>query len=132
MLGPHTSFPDSLPEDLTGKLERPEGAGALLPRSTLAAPREDSRVEKVSGVVAHTISIVVQTAGVPSDERWQCTKGQCTKGWKGIPWRTGSQCLLCAGTQQPAEAHSVRRRPRTRCLWLISHPPSKQHLRILR
>lgn len=78
MLRPYSSFPDNLPEDLTGKLERPEGAEALLLRFTLAAPREDSRVEKVSRVVAHTISMVVQTAGVPSDERWQCTKG-----WKG-------------------------------------------------
>lgn len=79
MLGPYTSFPESLPENLTGKPERPEGAETLLPRFTLAAPREDSRVEKVSGVVAYTISMVVQTAGVPSDERWWCTKG-----WKGI------------------------------------------------
>lgn len=51
MLGPYTSFPESLPEDLTGKPERPEGAETLLLRFTLAAPREDSRVEKVSGVV---------------------------------------------------------------------------------
>lgn len=94
-------------------------AETQLPRFTLAAPREDSRVEKVSGVVAYTISMVVQTAGVPSEGRcW------CTKGWKGIRWRTRSQCLLCAGTQQPAEVHSVRKRPRTRCLWLISHPSS--------
>lgn len=34
MLGPYTSFPDSLPEDLTGKPERPEGAETLLPRFT--------------------------------------------------------------------------------------------------
>ena len=37
----------------------------LLPRSMLAARTEDCRVEKGSGVVTHTISMVVQTAGMP-------------------------------------------------------------------
>lgn len=74
MLGPYTSSPDSLLEDLTGKLGKPEGAEALLLRSMLAAPREDCRKEKVSGVVTHT-STVVQTAGMPATKRCQYTKG---------------------------------------------------------
>lgn len=59
MLGPYAYSPDSLPENLTAKLRKPEGAEALLKRSMWAARREGSRMEKGSGVVTHAIITAV-------------------------------------------------------------------------
>lgn len=108
MLGPYTFSPDSLAKDFTGKLGKPEGAEALLLRSMLAAPREDCKMEKVSGVVTHTVSMVVQTAGMPAMKDVSIPRGRnIAREGQGV----SAYCVLVPNSLQ---RYSVRMRYRAR------------------